>query len=82
MFNTLLLFVRCNQKLHLGSLWQLKRQNLPVNCLDEIFDATVVSDLLYANSQSLLKMLAVLLSGDSLCHLTAGRVVSGWVKLD
>jgi len=37
----------CNQRLYL--LCQLKRQNLSVECLDRIFDAIIVSKLLYAS---------------------------------
>jgi len=37
----------CNQRLYL--LCQLKRQNLSVDCLDRIFDAIIVSKLLYAS---------------------------------
>jgi len=36
-----------NQRLYL--LCQLKRQNLPVECLDRIFDAIVISNLMYAS---------------------------------
>jgi len=36
----------CNQRLYL--LCQLKRQNLPVECLDRIFDAIVIDKFMYA----------------------------------
>jgi len=37
----------CNQRLYL--LCQLKRQNLPLECIDRIFDAIVLSKLMYAS---------------------------------
>ena len=37
----------CNQRLYPPC--QLKRQNLPVECLDRIFDAIVISKLMYAS---------------------------------
>ena len=39
--------VRCLTDTYL--LCQLKRQNLPVECLDRIFDAIVISKLMYAS---------------------------------
>ena len=37
----------CNQRLYL--LCQLKKQNLPVECLDRIVEATVIPKLMYAS---------------------------------
>ena len=37
----------CNQRLYL--LCQLKMQNLPVECIDRIFDAILISKLMYAS---------------------------------
>jgi len=38
----------CNQRLYL--MCQLKRQGLPLNCLDLVLDSLIMSKLLYASS--------------------------------